>query len=107
MFFLQGREDPNQTNTTISGPSSTRQRNAIQMAFRWRADGGPTLNARLAALGFSRDQEQYCLQTLYFRDFSRGPDPCPTPTLDPHMDARKTILCSLAGITLILVEKAA
>ena len=26
------------------GPPSARQRNAIQMAFRWRADGGPHLN---------------------------------------------------------------
>ena len=30
-----------QSLTTYSvGPPSTRQRNAIQMAFRWRADGG-------------------------------------------------------------------
>ena len=45
-FFLllvdEGREYP---NTTISGPSLARQRNAIEMAFRWRADDGPTLNA--------------------------------------------------------------
>ena len=36
LFFLldEGREDP---NTTKSGPSSARQRNTIQMAFRWRA----------------------------------------------------------------------
>ena len=25
----------------ISGPLSSRQRNAIEMAFRWRDDGGP------------------------------------------------------------------
>ena len=31
--------------TTIIGPSLARQRNAILMAFRWRADDGPTLNA--------------------------------------------------------------
>ena len=42
-----GREYP---NTTISGPSLDRQRNAIVMAFRWRADGGPTFNAGLVAL---------------------------------------------------------
>ena len=48
-FFLvdEGREDP---NTTISGPWSARQRNAILMAFRWRADDGPTLNSGLVAL---------------------------------------------------------
>ena len=43
----KGIED---TNTAINGPSSARQRNAIKMAFRWRADDGPTLNAGLVAL---------------------------------------------------------
>ena len=38
------------TPTSISWPSSARQRNAIQMAFRWRADDGPTMNAGLVAL---------------------------------------------------------
>ena len=42
--FDEGRKD---SNTTISGPSTARQRKAIQMAFRWRADGGPSLNASL------------------------------------------------------------
>ena len=48
-FFIvdEGWEDP---NTTISGPSSACQRNAISMAFRWHADDGPTLNAGLVAL---------------------------------------------------------
>ena len=32
------------------GASSSRQRNAIYMAFRWRVDGGPTLNGGLVAL---------------------------------------------------------
>ena len=36
-------------NTAINGPSSARQRNAIEMAFPWRADDGPTLNAGLVA----------------------------------------------------------
>ena len=47
--FINGREDP---STTVSGLSSARQRNAISMAFRGRADGGPTLNAGLEALWF-------------------------------------------------------
>ena len=44
VFFFVGERwvDP---NTTISGPSSARQQNAILMAFPWRADDGPTLNA--------------------------------------------------------------
>ena len=48
-FFLadEGWEDP---NTTISGPSSARQQNAIEMAFRWHADNDPPLNAGLVAL---------------------------------------------------------
>ena len=41
LFFLVDGviEDP---NTAINGPPSASQRNA--MAFRWRADGGQTLN---------------------------------------------------------------
>ena len=48
-FFLvdEGREYP---NTTISRPSSVRQRNAILMAFRCRANDGRTLNAGLVAM---------------------------------------------------------
>ena len=79
-FFLvdEGWEDP---NTTICGPISARQRNAILMAFRWRADDGPTLNAGLVALCFSGDPDQFCYETLYFCDFSGGggPDLLPPP----------------------------
>ena len=50
VFFDEGKEDP---NSTKSRPSSARQRNAIKwrfasgpmMAFRWRADDGPSLVA--------------------------------------------------------------
>ena len=54
-FFLvafsvaEGREDP---NTTISGPLSARQRNAIEIAFRWLADDDQTLNVGLVVLLF-------------------------------------------------------
>ena len=41
-FSVEGVRDD--SNTTISGPSSAHQRNAIEMAFRWRADDGLTLN---------------------------------------------------------------
>ena len=54
VFLVEGREDLNQTNTAIRGPSSTRQRR------NWRADDGPTSNADLAALRFSGDPDQYC-----------------------------------------------
>ena len=43
-FVFRGRED---SNITKCGPSLARQRNAIKMAFRWRACDGPTLNAGL------------------------------------------------------------
>ena len=43
VFFLvdEGIYD---LNAAINGPLSARQRNAIKMAFRWRADVCPTLN---------------------------------------------------------------
>ena len=46
-----GREDQ---NTTKSGSLSNRERNAIEMAFCWRTDDAPTLNAGLVDLFFSR-----------------------------------------------------
>ena len=50
---------------------------AIEMTFKWRFAGVPmmTFNAGLVALSFVGDPEQYCLETLYFYDFSEGPDP--------------------------------
>ena len=48
VFLVDERiEDP---NTTKSWSSSAWQRNAIEMAFLWRADDCPTLNASLVAL---------------------------------------------------------
>ena len=49
IFADEGREN---TNITISRPSSARHWNAILMAFRWRADNGPPLNAGLLTLWF-------------------------------------------------------
>ena len=46
-------------STTKSEPSSARQQNAIEMAFRWWAGDGPTLSAGLVALWFSRYPDQY------------------------------------------------
>ena len=37
-------------NATKNGPPLTHQRNAIEMAFCWRVDIGPPLNAGLVAL---------------------------------------------------------
>ena len=49
-FFLGGGGGLVDPNTALIVPSSARQQNAIDMAFRWRADDGPTLNAGLVAL---------------------------------------------------------
>ena len=66
-FFVdEGRED---SNATIGGPSSARQRSAIEVAFRWRADGGPTLNAGLVALWFYRGSGPVLLRNSIFCDF--------------------------------------
>ena len=51
------RKDP---NATKNGPLSAHQRNAIEMAFCWRVDNGPPLNAGLFALWFLGDPDQYC-----------------------------------------------
>ena len=57
-FLVNGEiEDP---NTPFIGPSSACQRNAIEMAFLWGADDGPTWKAGMAALRFSGDPDQYC-----------------------------------------------
>ena len=45
--FDEGMKDP---NTTISGPSTAHQQNAILMAFRRRPDDGPTLSVGLVTL---------------------------------------------------------
>ena len=84
LFFLvdEGIED---LNTAINGPSLAHKRNTIEMAFRWRADDGQTLNAGLVALWFFRGPAE----TLYFCDFSGvgggGLDPLSPPPLNPHM----------------------
>ena len=64
------------------GPSSARQRNAIEMAFRWRADDGPTLNASLVALcqGIRTSIAQ---KPYIFVIFQGGPDPRVPPPPGP------------------------
>ena len=53
-------------DTTISGLSSSRQQNAISMAFRWRDDGGPSLNADLVVLWFYRGSRPVLLRDPIF-----------------------------------------
>ena len=56
------------------------------MAFRWRVDDGPTLNAGLVALWFFKGSGPVLLRDpLFLRFFrGRGSGP-PVPPLDPHM----------------------
>ena len=58
-----GIEDP---NITSIGPSLARQRKAIEMAFRWRVDDGPTLNAGMVALWFLRESRPVLLRNPIF-----------------------------------------
>ena len=46
----------------IIGPPAKRHLNEdrFKMAFRWRADYNPTLNAGLVVYVFSEDPDQYC-----------------------------------------------
>ena len=49
-FLVDEGKDAQNTYTTIIGPSLARQQNAILMAFHWRSDDGPILNAGLVSL---------------------------------------------------------
>ena len=63
---------------TISGPSTTRNRNA--MAFRWRADDGPTLNAGLVACDLRVSGPVLLRNPIFFCNFpggGGGGNPCP------------------------------
>ena len=53
--------------TTRSGPLSARQRNAIKMAFRWRAYNDPTWNSGLAfqRIQTSIAKKPYTLPPIY------------------------------------------
>ena len=66
---------------TINGPLSARLRNAISMAFPWRANDGPILNVGLVALWFFRGSGSVLLRNPIFLWFSRGGvrTPCPPP----------------------------
>ena len=95
------------TNTAINGPWSACQRNAIEMAFCWWADG-PTLNAGLIALWFFQgiwDPDQYNAKKSYifviFQGGSRPPVPpsgsghvlFEQPQVPQHSIACKVIKC--------------
>ena len=76
----EGREDP---STTISGPSSTRQRNAI----KWRFAGVPMMAQHWMLAwqlcGFQGIQNSIAKKPYIFCEFSDPPPP--SHPLDPHM----------------------
>ena len=78
LFFFSVDEWREYPNTTKTGPSSARQRNAF--VFRWRADDGPTLNAGLIALWRFKESEPVRNPILIF--FSGGD---PLPPGHPHL----------------------
>ena len=85
-LVAEGWEDQ---NTTISGPSSACQRNAIYMEFRWRADDGQTLNAVM----FQGIWIRIAKKPYIFVIFQGGPDPLP-PSGSAHekdFEYRQTI----------------
>ena len=55
------------------------------MAFRWRADDGPKLNAGLVALWFFSGSGPVLLRNPTFLWFFRGVSDPLSPPLDPHM----------------------
>ena len=82
-FFLvdEGRETKNHCKQGIISPPAKRH----EMAFRWRADDGPTLNAGLVAAIF-RGSGPVLLENPIFCDFSGGGGSGPpVPPLDTHM----------------------
>ena len=83
-YLMNVRKDP---NTTISGPSSAHQRNAILMAFRRRADDGPTLNAGLQLRVFQGIRTSIVKKPYILVIFQRGSGP-PVSPLDPRMQSR-------------------
>ena len=59
------------------------------MAFRWRADDGPTLNAGLVALWFFRGSGPVLLKKPWFFVIFQGIQ-TPCPPLDPHVSSEQS-----------------
>ena len=83
--FILVDEEREDLSTTVSGPSSAASETPLwrfAMAFRWRADDGPTLNAGLVATIFQGIGTCISRKPFIFVIFrGRGRD----PPLDPHM----------------------
>ena len=84
-----------QTHTTISGPSSARQRNAIEMAFSWRAEDGLAMNAGSVALWICGQSRPVLLRNSLFLWFFQGWTTSPPPFGSTH-EQIKHISCDTA-----------
>ena len=73
--------------TTKSEPSSVHQQNAIQMAFRWHADDGPTLNAGLVAFYFSGLRIRIFVKSYNFMIYGGGGGEGAKPHVPPSGSA--------------------
>ena len=83
-------EDP---NTALNGPSSACQQNAIEMAFGWRADNGPTLNTGLVSLWLFRGSRPVLQRKPVFLWFFRGRGGVWSP-MSPLPSGSAHVLCS-------------
>ena len=64
-FRLEFIMEANTTDPNQIDPLYAMYLNGV-MAFRWRDDDGPILNAGLVACDFSGHLDQFCYETLYF-----------------------------------------
>ena len=67
------------------------------MAFRWRADDGPTLNAGLVALRFFRGSAPVLLRNPIFLLLFRGSEP-PVPPPSGSAHANRVPSCGVARV---------
>ena len=63
------------------------------MAFRWRAENGPPLNAGFVASVILGDPASKLLgdPVYFFVILQGGPDPLSPPPLDPHMTSMRLL----------------
>ena len=69
------------------------------MAFRWQADGGPTLSAGLVAVILQGILTSIAKESYIFVIFQGGPDPLPPP---PPLDPQMNVLCAIFKLCLRL-----
>ena len=91
MIIIWWATDP---NTTISGPPSARQRNAIECVSLRRADDDPTLNAGLIFQGIQTSNAKKPYMFVFFRGGGGRPDLlyAPPPPYRPAHDKESILV---------------